>query len=150
VTIHRSLKGRAFRKILHRRQGLRKGVYDRTNGQRIKRLGVVAFGPKQSLERQKHLEELRTNTQLTADTDTISSILGPGNCHPSTPQYGQWFMNMAEGTSLWLSADRYGQRLESMASAASYQHRLAKFNKEAIRYRQEQAVIHGSLEKGGG
>jgi hypothetical protein len=94
------------------------------------------------LEHRKRLEELRNNAQLTAGTDTISSILGPANCHPSTPEFEQWFVKMAEGTSLWLSANRYGRTLESIESAASYHDHLAKYNKEAATYgSHERAVV---------
>ncbi|PVG00835.1 hypothetical protein CPB86DRAFT_824176 [Serendipita vermifera] len=111
-------------------------------------LGVVALGPKNSPEREKQLQELRADAQSMKSTDTILTILGPGNCDPSTEMYAEWLMNMEAGTSLYLSANRMGRSLESMQTAASYDQRLALWNKkEALEYRIAQAQKYGSHPK---
>ncbi|PVF92474.1 hypothetical protein CPB86DRAFT_877871 [Serendipita vermifera] len=110
--------------------------------------GVVALGEKFSEEREKHLEELRRAAELMDKTDSISTILGPGNCHPSTKMYEDWFLNLREGTSLYLSANRLGRSLESMESAAAESDRISKWDKEKyLQYRIEQAELHGSHPK---
>ncbi|PVG00739.1 hypothetical protein CPB86DRAFT_728746 [Serendipita vermifera] len=77
-----------------------------------------------------------------------STVRGPGNCHPNSPEFESWFLRLAPGKSLWLSANRYGRSLASMQAAKSQDYRLANWNiKHATNIREEETQIYGTWER---
>ncbi|PVF91365.1 hypothetical protein CPB86DRAFT_661953, partial [Serendipita vermifera] len=110
-------------------------------------LGICALGAPNSNERRAQLANMRRISAMVDQSDGSSRLFGPGNCHPDTQQFEEWHLNLAPGTSLWLSANRYGRSEEAMAAVIANNGNLAKWNKDTFaEERKSRARAFGSWE----